>query len=448
MSDLVSNSLKFTPAKGAIEVRIKYRETIEYDAMCNVSDTNTITPSTPLPQTPNLTQNEIGYMAAIGHRPRMLFDFEVEDTGTGVPEHLQQEIFKPFVQGDAALSKKHGGTGLGLAICAQLAQLMGGTMSLKSTVGIGSTFILSLPLQYTKEQVPSVSGSLARPGSGKAASLASSMQRGDLSTRSLRTQVLRTGHRSARTSLYSQDRDMINAPSPLGDLLERRSVRFDDSKSDSVIRESPPRNRLGTNTEYTKLEAIPSISVSPTSDSATESKLFSAPSRPSRANKEKQPALSKPKSKPPPKVDPRRILIAEDNAVNQQVILRLLKLEGVSDVVVAENGEEALNEVKSSLSETEDQGSKPKPFSLILMDVQMPKMDGIESTKHIRALGFEGPIVALTAFDHETNRTACQEVGMNDFLGKPIKRTVLKKTLEQFNSSNKPPDGDENLSDV
>lgn len=416
--------------------------------MCQASDTNTITPTTPLPQTPNLTQNEIGYMAVIGNRPRMLFDFEVEDTGTGVPEHLQQEIFKPFVQGDAALSKKHGGTGLGLAICAQLAQLMGGKMSLKSNVGIGSTFTLSIPLQYTKEQVPSVSGSLARPGSGKAASLASSMQRGDLSTRSLRTQVLRSGHRSAKTSLYSQDRDVFAAPTPLGDLLERRSVRFDDSKSDTVVRDSTSRNKMGTNNEYAKLEVIPSISVSQTSESEIDNNLLSAPPRPSRAGKEKQPATPKSKSKTSSKVDPRRVLVAEDNAVNQQVILRLLKLEGVSDVVVAENGEEALNAVKTSLQETEDQTSKQQPFSLILMDVQMPKMDGIESTKHIRALGFEGPIVALTAFDHETNRTACKEVGMNGFLGKPIKRTVLKKTLEEFNGSSKPPDDAEKSGDV
>jgi osomolarity two-component system, sensor histidine kinase SLN1 len=110
-----------------------------------------------------------------GHAKDLLFEFEVEDTGPGVPEHLQQEIFKPFVQGDLALSKKYGGTGLGLAICAQIATLMGGKITLKSTISVGSTFTLCIPLHYLKEQATSVTASLGGPGSTRPGSLINSL---------------------------------------------------------------------------------------------------------------------------------------------------------------------------------------------------------------------------------------------------------------------------------
>lgn len=81
-----------------------------------------------------------------------LFEFEVEDTGPGIPDHMQQRVFEPFVQGDLGLSKKFGGTGLGLSICSQLATLMGGNVRLKSTVGVGTTFTVQIPLKYTKDK--------------------------------------------------------------------------------------------------------------------------------------------------------------------------------------------------------------------------------------------------------------------------------------------------------
>ena len=81
-----------------------------------------------------------------------MFEFEVEDTGPGIPDHMQQRVFEPFVQGDLGLSKKFGGTGLGLSICQQLANLMGGNITLKSTIGVGTTFTMHIPLKYTKDR--------------------------------------------------------------------------------------------------------------------------------------------------------------------------------------------------------------------------------------------------------------------------------------------------------
>jgi osomolarity two-component system sensor histidine kinase SLN1 len=95
-------------------------------------------------------------------------------------------------------------------------------------------------------------------------------------------------------------------------------------------------------------------------------------------------------------------------------------------VIVAEDGQEALDKVQKSMDPNSPH------FDVVFMDIQMPNMDGIESTKRIRELGFSAPIIALTAFADESNREACMNAGMNAFLGKPIKRPSLKQVLEEF----------------
>ncbi|RMZ79352.1 hypothetical protein DV737_g3449, partial [Chaetothyriales sp. CBS 132003] len=251
LMNLVSNSLKFTPEKGMVEVRVRCKGFVpEGFAELGDKDSGTTVVNASEPSDRATPPR---------HECRSLnFDFEVEDTGPGVPEHLQQEIFKPFVQGDLALSRKHGGTGLGLAICTQLAALMGGHIHLKST----------LPDTH--------------------------------------------------------------------------------------------------------------------------------------------------------------ILIAEDNKVNQEVITRMLTLENVTNITLAEDGLEAVKQIRSHINSPSETN-----ISLIFMDIQMPNMDGCEATKQIREMGFDAPIVALTAFDHETNRDACKSVGMNDFVGKPTFINTTSKPLEE-----------------
>ncbi|KAK5284860.1 Histidine kinase osmosensor [Cryomyces antarcticus] len=120
-----------------------------------------------------------------------------------------------------------------------------------------------------------------------------------------------------------------------------------------------------------------------------------------------------------------RVLVAEDNKVNQEVVLRMLKLEDIYNVTVAKDGQEALDKVKESM-ETH------KPYDLIFMDVQMPNLDGLQSTRLIREIGYSAPIVALTAFAEESNVKDCLDSGMNYFLSKPIRRPALKKVLKEY----------------
>lgn len=432
LMNLVSNSLKFTPAKGQVEVRIRCKEMIDLPLTHNASNADTLvdpmeTPSIEIP-TISVRKPSVANITTNWDFPRkaLSFDFEVEDTGPGIPEHLQQEIFKPFVQGDVTLSKKHGGTGLGLAICSQLAETMGGSIKLKSTVDIGSTFTLSLPLRYTKEKVPSVSGSLAR--SGRRASLSSSVQFDGFSARSGNSNHPRTQPHSARTSMSSPDRATVTsgleAPRIVGYsqpfILDGNDSQTDEDKrppSSRRPRQRPGRPPLESIESTTSMPVVRTISMSvePVSEMVNEVLSEQPTSHPPISAESVIPAL--------------RVLVAEDNQVNQQVILRLLKLEKVPDssVTLAEDGLQALDAVQHSLADP-----TTPPFTLVFMDIQMPRMDGIEATKQIRALGFAAPIIALTAFDHESNRVNCKEASMNAFLPKPIKRTALKKVLADY----------------
>jgi osomolarity two-component system sensor histidine kinase SLN1 len=166
--NLVSNSLKFTPEKGTVEVRIRCLgetttalENVEPSTEGRpgnqqlVVDTPPIRSSAPEKARPLVETASEDQSSAVAHLPHLIFQFEVEDNGPGIPVHLQRRVFDPFVQGDLGLNRKYGGTGLGLSICAQLSRIMGGVILLDSQEGRGSKFTLRIPLKFVKELAPS-----------------------------------------------------------------------------------------------------------------------------------------------------------------------------------------------------------------------------------------------------------------------------------------------------
>ena len=192
--NLVSNSLKFTPKGGKVEVRIRCLSEAEADGVAannlsrsssaskgsnagykrkRLGSTSSLSASSRIGSVPGadpvkgtaLTINPMEpkvsppvYVRGRSRSPppanarSYIFEFEVEDTGPGIPDEMQQRVFEPFVQGDWGLSRRFGGTGLGLSICQQLANLMGGHITLQSTVGKGSVFTMQIPLMYLKDR--------------------------------------------------------------------------------------------------------------------------------------------------------------------------------------------------------------------------------------------------------------------------------------------------------
>ncbi|RMZ78340.1 hypothetical protein DV738_g3865, partial [Chaetothyriales sp. CBS 135597] len=292
----------------------------------------------------------------------LAFDFEVEDTGPGIPEDQQKKIFEPFVQGDLGLSKKYGGTGLGLSICAQLAALMGGAISLDSTPGHGSKFTMRIPLRYVAQSTASTTSSIYR----------------------------------SHSKSGSMPGDGLTTPAHL-------SVPYDrnDPKLISEPKFVDVPHIVGFAQPFTGKE---------TPADSTQVKLKEIHQAEKQAAKEGK------------KI---RVLVAEDNPVNQEVVLRMLKLEHVYDVTIAKDGQEALEEVQQSMAT----GGR---FDLVLMDVQMPNLDGIQSARLIREAGFKSPIVALSAFSEKSNEDECIASGMDYFLAKPIRRPALKHVLNKY----------------
>lgn len=312
------------------------------------------------------------------------FEFEVADTGPGISEELQAKIFEPFVQGDLGLSKKYGGTGLGLSICSQLASLMRGTIGIRSTVGVGSTFSMKIPLRH-----------------------------------------LKTRANSSASSSVDLPHDSIG---------NHKGATVDDEWA-------PARHsrHLGSDSdEKASLNTGPASTPTLGSDSQPRliglSQPFFAASQPLESPGSQPAAMEKIAADATRSGGKIRVLVAEDNKVNQEVVLRMLKLEDIYDVTVAKDGQEALDFVKASMdpANASDGGEGRKPFNLIFMDVQMPNVDGLQSTRLIREIGFQEPIVALTAFAEESNIKDCLASGMNYFLSKPIRRPQLKQVLKEY----------------
>ncbi|KAF3907657.1 hypothetical protein AA313_de0206233 [Arthrobotrys entomopaga] len=301
-------------------------------------------------------------------------EFWVEDTGPGIPSHLHEKVFEPFTQGDRSLSRKHGGTGLGLSICRQLAALLKGTIVLKRSDSTGSQFCLTIPLV------------MARDGASTRDSI-SSLEGG--------LPELNVALGNTKALVSEKDFGRVLPTSRIWNLAQRS--REDISSKESI---------------QTDVNAITKAEEKPTMTPITKNagKLLDLPANPLM------------------QTDRIRVLVAEDNPVNQEVVSRMLRLESVYDIVIAKDGQEAVNRVKEALAEG-------KHFHIILMDVQMPTLDGIQATSAIRSLGYRAPIVALSAYSTETNIKECYDSGMDYFISKPVKKSQLRTVLKRYCST-------------
>jgi PAS domain S-box-containing protein len=354
--------------------------------------------------------------------------FAVADTGIGIPLEKHESIFRAFEQADSSTTRRFGGTGLGLAISAQLVRLMGGRIWLESAEGQGSTFHFCAPFRLATLAPPAPPRDL-------------------MGKRILVVDDNQTNLHVVREILQTWGVKPTLAKSAGDALVALEQIRQEGSKFDMVLSDlfMPGVDgftladwiRQRDNLRDLPIILLSSVHLGDFSDRLSELRIARYLTKPVRQTRLLEairsafsPAVGGPEAVQERRAErrPLRLLLAEDNEMNQIVAERSLQREG-HEVVLANNGKEA---VERHLSES---------FDVILMDVQMPVMDGFEATRIIRRhqeqTGRRVPIVAMTAHAMSGDRERCLESGMDDYVSKPIDWQHLCRLLVRLTS---PPD--------
>ena len=361
---------------------------------------------------------------------RVRLTFSVQDTGIGIAASVLARLFMPFTQADTSTTRRFGGTGLGLSIVRKLVEMMGGTIGANSTEGTGSTFWFTLPL-------PVVAHSPATTGTRSGRVLV--IDDNELSREALRDQLSYAGFTVTLANDGVRALEVLRAADPPFDLalVDHDLPGLDGPALGVEVCGSP--DLAGT-----RLVLLTPVDRTSDLQRATSGTFFGYLTKPvrtsamldciDRALRPMQPheALPAEPASTVPQARPSiggRVLLAEDNAVNQRVARRFLEKLGC-EVDVVDDGAQAVDIVGRAR------------YDLVLMDMQMPTMDGLEACRRIRAREHGGariPIVALTADAMVGTLDRCLAAGMDDYLTKPIDRKRLEEVLARFVSKNHSP---------
>ena len=363
-------------------------------------------------------------------RERQQLRCEVRDTGIGIATATLATLFQPFVQADSSITRHFGGTGLGLSIVRRLVELMGGEVGVHSELGHGSTFWFTIPLQHSTRAVPVQPGGLTRLGQRVLVVDPSPAQ-----CRAITRRLQAGGFEAESAATSAQALDCLQAATRAGHGFAAVLARYAGADPDSTAL----FDELRADVQWQHTRVIALITLDQQSDLPQLSNLGCAghlckPVRSRDLLNCVDRALSQPKLPPETTLQvvssshaaQRRfaayVLLSEDNVVNQKVAVRFLERLGCR-VRVAANGAQAVA------------AHREERFDLILMDLQMPEMDGITATREIRAReapGARTPIVALTANAMPGQEARCLEAGMDGFMTKPLQLTRLQGTLAQL----------------
>ena len=353
------------------------------------------------------------------------FRFTVADTGVGMSKDYLPRIFEPFSQEDDTTTSKYGGSGLGLAITKNIVQMMNGSITVDSEKGVGTTFIVNVPLKDSARVETSDSGEM-RPQ--------------DFSVLIIDDEQLAREHAKSVLEEVGISSDTCASGAEAIELIKLHHARRDDynliivdwlmPEKDGIQVTREIREILGEDTTVIVLTAYDWYEVEEEALKAGVDTFMAKPLAATNALYEFQQAFHRKKQILPEKkvveLEGRKILVAEDMPVNAEIMMMILEMRGmISDH--AENGKIAVEKFASS---------PPGFYDAVLMDIRMPVMDGLKATEQIRALdrpdAKKVPIIAMTAnaFDEDVQRSL--KAGMNAHLTKPADPEQLYKVLQEL----------------
>ncbi len=363
---------------------------------------------------------------------RVTLQFAVQDTGCGIPLEKQQKIFEEFEQADSSTTRRFGGTGLGLAISSRLVKLMDGEIRLESEPQVGSRFFFTLDLDVT-DQPPSPPAEDAVYVGGKAVLV---VDDNATNRRILQEMLSRWGMEPTLAENAAAGKQALQRAAAAGQpfsllLSDVHMPETDGFQLAQQIRTEPliadtPIMLLTSGTSGEDAERLAECRIAVRLIKPVEpSELFDSivqvlrgTPRPLARSTAASPGEAAPENSPA--AVPLRILLAEDNLVNQKLALGVLRKHGHT-VVLANNGREAVERFTEAT------------FDLVLMDVQMPVMDGLEATRALREVEQAGElrtaIIAMTAHAMEGDRERCLACGMDEYLTKPIRAATLMEKV-------------------
>lgn len=427
--NLVSNSIKFTHAgEVMVKVSTKQIEKPEQEEAQGKNGSNLETDSFPV-ASPLSTRNwyEIS--------------FAVRDTGIGIPSDRIERLFRSFTQVDSSTTRKHGGTGLGLAISKRLCEMMGGKMWVESQVNQGSTFHFTIVAQSLRDPLPPKRKVINSALQGKRLLIVDD----NANIRSLLSQqaqaweivpyVASSGYEAINLLHQEQPFDLalVDLDMPMMDGLALAGA----IRQLSYVHQLPlvlltTMGQIEVEREAANLQ-IAAFLHKPIKQSQLYDVLMQTLGGRVSSTSNSYCPRNLPRPIAQPKIDrematklPLRILVAEDNVVNQQLALRLLQRMGYR-ADVAGNGLEAIEALHR------------QTYDVVLMDVQMPEMDGLEATRRICELWTDGAngcprrpyIIAMTAHAMQGDREECLSAGMDDYVSKPIRIQELVDSLNK-----------------